>query len=120
MNYESKRKFYHYVDLEEARQLKKRVAHLEEETHKMMQEMSQNREERKTLLNEVYRKLKLVQFSVHSKYTEGGRADGLSQVLYEDLNPSVVIRGGSRANLMAASSREENTTSNILCLEYNN
>ncbi|CAH1422993.1 unnamed protein product [Lactuca virosa] len=131
MNSESKRKFHQYVEVEEVGQLKKRVAHLEEETHVMMQEMSQNTAERKSLLKDIYRQLKLIQFSCHQKYQnteykfcmqqEGGRADGLSQVLYEDLNPTVVIRGGSTTHSMATPSEHaKSTMSNILCIEYNN
>ncbi|KAI3759623.1 hypothetical protein L6452_07568 [Arctium lappa] len=95
------------MKMEEVNELKKIVTHLEQETHAMKQEMLQNTVERKMLMNDVYRQLKLVQFSLHvqnqtSRYEifekqEGGRSDGLSQVLYQDWNPSVVIRRGSRA-----------------------
>ncbi|KAI3727171.1 hypothetical protein L1987_66982 [Smallanthus sonchifolius] len=81
------------------------------------------------LLNDVYRQLKLVQFSLHpqhqtfgykfSKKQEVGRSDGLSQVLYEDRNPSVFIRGGSVANSVADPGPAESIMPNILCLEYN-
>ncbi|CAI9280765.1 unnamed protein product [Lactuca saligna] len=131
MNSESKRKLHQYVEVEEVGQLKKRVAYLEEETHVMMREMSQNTAERKSLLKDIYRQLKLIQFSCHPKtqnimeykfckQQEGGRGDGLSQVLYEDLNPTVVIRGGLTAHSMATSSEHaKSTMSNILCIECN-
>ncbi|KAI3521206.1 hypothetical protein L1887_10667 [Cichorium endivia] len=128
MNSESKRKFHQYVEVDEVMQLKKRVAHLEEETNTMMQEMTRNTAERKTLLKDVYRQLKLIQFSSrpgnqsleYKFYEEGGRADGLCQVLYEDLNPSVVIRGGSLPRSVVAPGHVERRMSDILCIEYNN
>lgn len=53
-------------------QLKKKLAHLEEETQIMKQEMFHNTKERKTLLNEVYQQLKLIQFSLQAEnQTEG-------------------------------------------------
>ncbi|KAI3785998.1 hypothetical protein L1987_45124 [Smallanthus sonchifolius] len=124
---ECKRKFHESV-AQEVLQLKKRLTHLEEETSMMKQEMSLNRAEREMLLNDVYRQLKLVQFSLHPqdqtfgyrfcKKQEVGRSDGLSQVLYEDRNPSVFIRGGSVANSVADPGPAESIMPNILCLEY--
>ncbi|KAL8250212.1 hypothetical protein R6Q59_033905 [Mikania micrantha] len=61
---ESKRKFHKSV-AQEVLQLKRRLTHLEEETNMMKQEMFQTIAERKTLLSDVYRQLKLVQFSIH-------------------------------------------------------
>ncbi|XP_024971212.1 uncharacterized protein LOC112510137 isoform X2 [Cynara cardunculus var. scolymus] len=93
------------MKVEEVRQLNKMLTHLEQETHTMKQEMLKNAAERKKLMNDVYRQLKRLQFSLRlqnqsSGYEiceEGGRPDGLSQVLYQDWNSSVVIRRGSRA-----------------------
>lgn len=61
---ECKRK-YHESVAKEVLQLKKRLTHLEEETSMLKQELVRNIAERKTLFNEVYRKLKVIQFSLH-------------------------------------------------------
>ncbi|KAL8230405.1 hypothetical protein R6Q57_000183 [Mikania cordata] len=119
---DSKRKFHESV-AQEVLQLKRRLTYLEEETNMMKQEMFQNIAERKTLLSDVYRQLKLVQFSLHpenhnfeyNKFCkEVGKSDGLSQVLYEDWNPSVFIRGGLGANSVADPGIAESIMPNIL------
>ncbi|GJW25181.1 hypothetical protein Tco_0038992 [Tanacetum coccineum] len=120
---ETKRKFHPY----EVMQLKKKLTDLEQETNMMKQELSHSTAERKTLMNDVYNQLRLLQFSLHpenqapgDKFCKGRRSDGLFQVLYEDPNPSVVIRGGLVANSVAAPGAVETTMSNYLCIEYNN
>ncbi|KAK1434040.1 hypothetical protein QVD17_10958 [Tagetes erecta] len=116
---ECKRKYY----AKEVLQLKKRLTHLEEETNTMKQELRKNSEERKILLNDVYRKLKLIQFSLHPQHHPNKickEVDGLCQVLYEDRNPSVFIRGDLGANSVADSGRVQSIMPNILCIEYNN
>ncbi|GJT05855.1 hypothetical protein Tco_1324660 [Tanacetum coccineum] len=122
---ETKRKFHPY----EVMQLKKKLTGLEQVTNMMKQELSHSTAERKTLMNDVYNQLRLLQLSLPpenqapgDKFCKkpGRRSDGLFQVLYEDPNPSVVIRGGLGANSVAAPGASETTMSNYLCIEYNN
>ncbi|XP_021984318.1 uncharacterized protein LOC110880066 isoform X2 [Helianthus annuus] len=108
-----KRKFHAH----EVLQLKKRLTHLEKEVNMMKEEMFRNRTERKALLDEVYRQLKLVHFSLLPEnqtlgckfYVEGG----LSQVLYEDQNPSVFIREANSVEDPAPAQSIIPTTKNI-------
>ncbi|PWA66368.1 hypothetical protein CTI12_AA321960 [Artemisia annua] len=109
---ETKRKFHPY----EVMQLKKKLRDLEQETNMMKQELSHSTAERKKLMNDVYTQLKHLQSSLHPENQtpghnlckkQGMRSDGLFQVLYEDPNPSVVIRGGLGANSVAAPSASE-------------
>lgn len=61
-------------------------------------------------------------YSNFFKKQEVGRTDGLCQVLYEDENPLVFIRGGGLgANSMADPGTEaQSIMANMLCIEYNN
>ncbi|GJZ43166.1 hypothetical protein Tco_0590421 [Tanacetum coccineum] len=104
LSFETKRKFYPY----EVLQLKKKLTDLEQETNMMKQELSHSTAERKTLMNDIYNQLRLLQFSLPLENQAPG------DKFYP--NPSVVIRGGLGANSVAAPGASETTMSNYLCI----
>ncbi|KAK9281914.1 hypothetical protein L1049_004822 [Liquidambar formosana] len=98
----------------EVKQISERLRILEEEGEMLKQAFFGSIEERKKLMNEIYQQFQIIHRRLRNKSTEeshdgasnvylfedGSMETGLSQVLHEDSNPSLVIRD-LRSNMLA-------------------